>query len=61
MPLPTVTKAELIVQEGDPVPVWPDLQGEARGASFKPLYRGAPKAARAAREVAHYGDRMLTQ
>jgi len=38
--------AELIVQDNDPVPVWPDPQGEARGASFKPLYRGAPKAAR---------------
>lgn len=38
---------ELIVQDNDPVPVWPDPQGEARGASFKPLYRGAPKAARA--------------
>ena len=38
--------AELIVQDSDPPPVWPDPQGEARGASFKPLYRGAPKAAR---------------
>jgi len=37
---------ELIVQDNDPVLVWPDPQGEARGASFKPLYRGAPKAAR---------------
>ena len=37
---------ELIVQDNDPVPVWPDPQGEASGASFKPLYRGAPKAAR---------------
>ena len=37
---------EFIVQDNDPVPVWPDPQGEARGASFKPLYRGAPKAAR---------------
>jgi hypothetical protein len=38
---------EFIVQDNDPVPVWPDPQGESRGASFKPLYRGAPKAARA--------------
>ena len=38
---------ELIVQDNDPVPVWPDPQGETRGASLKPLYRGAPKAARA--------------
>jgi DNA-binding transcriptional ArsR family regulator len=38
---------DLIVQDNDPVPVWPDPQGEARGTSFKPLYRAAPKAARA--------------
>lgn len=36
-----------IVQDNDPIPVWPDPKGEARGASFKPLYRAAPKAARA--------------
>ena len=60
-PCPPRPETELIVQGSDPVPVWPDPQGEARGASLKPLYRGAPTAARAAREVAHYGDRMLTQ
>ena len=38
---------DLIVQDNDPVPVWPDPHGEARGTSFKPLYRAAPKAARA--------------
>jgi hypothetical protein len=31
----------------DPIPVWPDPEGEARGESFKPLYRDAPAAARA--------------
>lgn len=31
----------------DPLPVWPDPEGEARGESFKPLYKGAPAAARA--------------
>jgi len=36
---------DLIVQDTDPVPVWPDPHGETRGTSFKPLYRGAPKAA----------------
>ncbi len=38
---------DLIVQDTDPVPVWPDPHGETRGTSFKPLYRGATKAARA--------------
>ena len=38
---------DLIVQDNDPVPVWPDPQGEARGTSFKPLYRAAAQAARA--------------
>ena len=38
---------DLIVQDNDPVPVWPDPQGEVRGTSFKPLYRTVPKAARA--------------
>lgn len=36
-----------IVPDNDPVPVWPDSEGEARGVSFKPLYRSAPQAARA--------------
>ncbi|MEX0670838.1 MAG: winged helix-turn-helix domain-containing protein [Pirellulales bacterium] len=31
----------------DPIPVWPDPEGEARGETFKPLYRNAPAAARA--------------
>jgi len=31
----------------DPIPVWPDAEGEARGETFKPLYRNAPAAARA--------------
>ncbi len=30
----------------DPIPVWPDPAGEARGESFEPLYRSAPAAAR---------------
>lgn len=38
--------AALIVQDSDPVPVWPDPQGETRGASLKPLCRSAPRAAR---------------
>lgn len=36
-----------IVPDNEPVPVWPDSEGEARGVSFKPLYRSAPQAARA--------------
>jgi hypothetical protein len=31
----------------EPLPVWPDPQGEVRGAAFSPLYKSAPKAARA--------------
>lgn len=38
---------DLIVQDNEPVPVWPDPQGEVRGSSFKPLFSAAPKAARA--------------
>lgn len=39
--------SELIQPGGDPIPVWPDPEGEARGELFKPLYRFAPAAARA--------------
>jgi DNA-binding Lrp family transcriptional regulator len=31
---------------GDPVPVWPDAEGEVRGEAFQPLYRSVPQAAR---------------
>ena len=31
----------------DPQPVWPSAEGTARGYSLKPLYRTAPKAAKA--------------
>jgi hypothetical protein len=39
--------SELIHGGSDPIPVWPDPEGEARGETFKPLYRDAPAAARA--------------
>jgi hypothetical protein len=40
--------ADLMVQDPtEPPPVWPDPQGEARGMAFTPLYKFAPKAARA--------------
>lgn len=39
--------AEVIVPSAEPVPVWPDPDGEMRGYSFSPLYKSAPKAARA--------------
>ena len=39
--------SELIQPGGDPIPVWPDAEGEARGELLKPLYRCAPAAARA--------------
>ena len=38
---------DLKTASSEPVPVWPDPQGEARGTSFSPLYKSAPKAARA--------------
>ena len=39
--------SELIQPGDDPIPVWPDAEGEARGELFKPLHRCAPAAARA--------------
>jgi hypothetical protein len=38
--------SELIQPGSDPIPVWPDAEGEARGELFEPLYRFAPAAAR---------------
>lgn len=49
--MPTLTAAAPL--RGTPVgqdelpPVWPDPEGEQRGASFMPLYKSAPRAARA--------------
>lgn len=40
-----------IVSSMEPPPVWPDPEGEARGASFSPLYRSVPKAVRADDEL----------
>lgn len=39
--------AESIVPSAEPLPVWPDPEGEAFGTSFLPLYKSAPRAARA--------------
>jgi predicted nucleotidyltransferase len=38
---------EMLAELPEPPPVWPDPQGEVRGAAFAPLYKSAPKAARA--------------
>jgi predicted nucleotidyltransferase len=38
---------EMIAAPDEPIPVWPDPEGEARGVSFSPLYKSVPKAARA--------------
>ena len=35
-----------IVAPNEPPPVWPDAEGEVRGAAFAPLYSLAPRAAR---------------
>jgi len=39
--------SDLIHASLDPIPVWPDAHGEARGESFQPLYPSAPAASRA--------------
>jgi len=33
-------------RSAEPVPVWPEPSGSARGVAFSPLYKSAPKAAR---------------
>ncbi|MFP4195010.1 MAG: hypothetical protein ACOCY3_03650 [Desulfosalsimonas sp.] len=35
----------------EPLPVWPDPEGEIRGESFSPLYKSAPRAAREDKEL----------
>lgn len=49
--MPTLNGApplrDVIAESSEPLPVWPDPEGEVRGASFSPLYKSAPKAARA--------------
>lgn len=43
--------AEQIVPSAEPVPVWPDPEGEVYGTSFSPLYKSATRAARADAEL----------
>lgn len=38
---------EVIVQSSEPPPVWPDAEGKVRGMAFSPIYKLAPKAAKA--------------
>lgn len=38
--------SEKLASSVEPLPVWPDPEGEVLGASFLPLYKSAPKAAR---------------
>lgn len=42
----TLPLSEKIVPDQEPLPVWPDSQGEVRGMIFSPLYRSAPEASR---------------
>lgn len=37
--------SNIIIADGDPIPVWPDVVGEARGLSLKPLHKSVPQAA----------------
>ena len=41
------------VEDGEPPPVWPDPEGKARGESFSPLYKSAPKAAKSDPKLYH--------
>ncbi len=38
---------QMVATTEEPMPVWPDPEGEARGLSFAPLHKNAPKAAHA--------------
>ena len=42
---------DVVPAPDEPVPVWPDPQGDVRGISFTPLYKSAPKAALADPEL----------
>ncbi|MBU2511239.1 hypothetical protein KJ966_07865 [bacterium] len=39
-------KELLIESSSEPLPVWPDPEGEKRGISFSPIYKLAPQAAK---------------
>jgi DNA-binding Lrp family transcriptional regulator len=47
--VPTAAAAEplksRLLEDGEPLTVWPYAEGRARGISITPLYKGAPKAA----------------
>ena len=36
----------MFVPDNEPLPVWPDAEGDVRGMAYSPLYNSAPKAAR---------------
>ena len=42
---------EKIAPSAEPLPVWPDPEGEAYGSTFMPLYKSAPRAARVDAEL----------
>ena len=37
---------KVFVADGEPIPVWPDAEGTARGLGFSPLHKAAPAAAK---------------
>lgn len=59
--LPTAVAAEPLkshfLDDNEPPPVWPYAEGDVRGISFAPLYKGAPKAA--LRDPKFYGVLVL--
>ncbi len=39
------------VPDNEPLPVWPDAEGDVRGMAFSPLYKSAPKAAKVDKQL----------
>lgn len=53
--MPTAWAAPALANQfaasNQPIPVWPDPNGEVQGVAIKPLYRSAPRAARNSPEL----------
>jgi hypothetical protein len=46
--------AELLAEDGEPAPVWPDPRGASRGPIVKPLAEGVPRLAGRDREIGEW-------
>jgi len=47
-------KGHFLASEGEPIPVWPDANGTARGMTLRPIYRSVPKAAKKDKQLYEY-------